>query len=130
MRLVQVVHRRLDGIEIGACRCHIRRGVLNARSLPATQAKLPRAIQEKEVLPMGGTKPAEVDMYFIRAFRRCDGKVIPLEEQGRDYILWVLGEAHGNQTEAARMLGIDRGVDAVRYAHRILRLQNSFLIRL
>jgi len=44
----------------------------------------------------------------IRAFRRRDGRVIPLEEQERDYILWVLEEAHGNQTLAAQMLGIDR----------------------
>ncbi|MEW5787236.1 MAG: helix-turn-helix domain-containing protein [Pseudomonadota bacterium] len=31
-----------------------------------------------------------------------------MEEQERDYILWVLDEAHGNQTLAAQMLGIDR----------------------
>ena len=40
-------------------------------------------------------------------FRIAD-TFIPLEEQERGYILWVLEEAHGNQTEAARMLGIDR----------------------
>jgi DNA-binding protein Fis len=34
--------------------------------------------------------------------------VIPLEEYERDYILWVLEEANGNQTLAAQMLGIDR----------------------
>ena len=52
--------------------------------------------------------PGNVRDLTIRAFRRRDGRVIPLEEQERDYILWVLEEAHGNQTLAASMLGIDR----------------------
>jgi DNA-binding protein Fis len=34
--------------------------------------------------------------------------VVTLEEQERKYIQWVLAEAGGNQTTAARMLGIDR----------------------
>lgn len=44
----------------------------------------------------------------IRAFRRREGRVASLEEQEREYIQWVLKEAHGNQTLAAQMLGIDR----------------------
>lgn len=52
--------------------------------------------------------PDDLRDLTIRAFRRRDGRVIPLEEQERDYILWVLEEAHGNQTLAAQMLGIDR----------------------
>jgi DNA-binding NtrC family response regulator len=52
--------------------------------------------------------PDDLRDLTIRAFRRRDGRVIPLEEQERDYILWVLEEAHGNQTLAAQVLGIDR----------------------
>jgi DNA-binding NtrC family response regulator len=36
------------------------------------------------------------------------GRIATLEEQERRYIRWVLAEAGGNQTTAARLLGIDR----------------------
>lgn len=52
--------------------------------------------------------PDELRQLGVRAFRRKDGQVPTLEEQERDYILWVLDEANGNQTLAAQMLGIDR----------------------
>ena len=52
--------------------------------------------------------PDELRQLSVRAFRRKDGQVPTLEEQERDYILWVLDEANGNQTLAAQMLGIDR----------------------
>jgi DNA-binding NtrC family response regulator len=52
--------------------------------------------------------PDELRQLSVRAFRRKDGQVPTLEEQERDYILWVLDEANCNQTLAAQMLGIDR----------------------
>jgi DNA-binding protein Fis len=52
--------------------------------------------------------PDDLRDLTIKAFRRRDGHIASLEEQEREYILWVLEEAHGNQTLAAQMLGIDR----------------------
>lgn len=40
--------------------------------------------------------------------RRADGRLPTLEEQERAYIHRVLGEANGNQTAAAQILGINR----------------------
>ncbi|MGE5548000.1 MAG: sigma-54-dependent transcriptional regulator [Solirubrobacterales bacterium] len=39
---------------------------------------------------------------------KVDGRLPSLEEQEKEYIRWVLAEANGNQTVAARILGIDR----------------------
>ncbi|HMM46734.1 MAG TPA: sigma-54 dependent transcriptional regulator [Thiobacillaceae bacterium] len=52
--------------------------------------------------------PDDLRDLAIRAFRRREGRVASLEEHERDYIHWVLEQAHGNQTLAAQMLGIDR----------------------
>lgn len=52
--------------------------------------------------------PDELRQLSVRAFRRKEGRVPTLDEQEREYILWVLDEANGNQTHAAQMLGIDR----------------------
>jgi DNA-binding NtrC family response regulator len=42
------------------------------------------------------------------ASARAATRIATLEEQERKYIRWVLAEAGGNQTAAARLLGIDR----------------------
>jgi len=55
-----------------------------------------------------GDLPEDLRQHAIRTFRRKDGRIPSLEEQERDYILWVLAETGGNQTAAARALGIDR----------------------
>ena len=52
--------------------------------------------------------PDDLRELTIRTFRKKEGRIPTLEEQERDYILWALEEAHGNQTVAAEMLGIDR----------------------
>ncbi|MBF0159228.1 MAG: sigma-54-dependent Fis family transcriptional regulator [Magnetococcales bacterium] len=45
----------------------------------------------------------------VQTIRRQDGQLRTLEEREREYVLWVFkNEAHGNQTVAARILGIDR----------------------
>ena len=87
--------------------------LLKAYDFPGNVRELENIIERGVALCQGDTLeachlPDDLRDLSIRAFRRRDGKVIPLEEQERDYILWVLEEAHGNQTEAARMLGIDR----------------------
>ena len=52
--------------------------------------------------------PDDLRHLTIRTFRRKDGRIATLEEQENDYIQWVLSETGGNQTAAARALGIDR----------------------
>lgn len=46
--------------------------------------------------------PDDLQELSIRTFRRKNGKIPSLEEQEKDYIRWVLQEANGNQTVAAR----------------------------
>ena len=87
--------------------------LLKAYDFPGNVRELENIIERGVALCLGDTLeaahlPDDLRDLSIRAFRRRDGKVIPLEEQERDYILWVLEEAHGNQTLAAQMLGIDR----------------------
>ena len=87
--------------------------LLKAYDFPGNVRELENIIERGVALCQGDTLeaahlPDDLRDLSIRAFRRRDGRVIPLEEQERDYILWVLDEAHGNQTLAAQMLGIDR----------------------
>jgi len=87
--------------------------LLKAYDFPGNVRELENIIERGVALCLGDTLeaahlPDDLRDLTIRAFRRRDGKVISLEEQERDYILWVLEEAHGNQTLAAQMLGIDR----------------------
>jgi DNA-binding NtrC family response regulator len=87
--------------------------LLKAYDFPGNVRELENIIERGVALCQDDTLqaahlPDDLRDLSIRAFRRRDGRVIPLEEQERDYILWVLEEAHGNQTLAAQMLGIDR----------------------
>jgi DNA-binding NtrC family response regulator len=87
--------------------------LLKAYDFPGNVRELENIIERGVAICQGDTLeaahlPDDLRDLTIRAFRRRDGRVIPLEEQERDYILWVLEEAHGNQTLAAQMLGIDR----------------------
>ena len=53
--------------------------------------------------------PDDLRGLALKTFRRRGDGIIPsLEEQEKAYIQWVLGEAEGNRTQAARILGIDR----------------------
>jgi DNA-binding NtrC family response regulator len=87
--------------------------LLKAYDFPGNVRELENIIERGVALCQGDSLeaahlPDDLRDLSIRAFRRRDGKVVPLEEQEREYILWVLEEAHGNQTLAAQMLGIDR----------------------
>jgi len=87
--------------------------LLKAYDFPGNVRELENIVERGVALCQGDTLeaahlPDDLRDLSIRAFRRRDGKIIPLEEQEKDYILWVLEEAHGNQTLAAQMLGIDR----------------------
>ncbi len=87
--------------------------LLKAYDFPGNVRELENIVERGVALCQGDTLeaahlPDDLRDLAIRAFRRKDGQVPTLEEQERDYILWVLDEANGNQTLAAQMLGIDR----------------------
>jgi DNA-binding NtrC family response regulator len=87
--------------------------LLKAYDFPGNVRELENIVERGVALCQGDTLeaahlPDDLRDLAIRAFRRRDGQVPTLEEQERDYILWVLDEANGNQTLAAQMLGIDR----------------------
>ena len=87
--------------------------LLKAYDFPGNVRELENIIERGVALCQGDTLeaahlPDDLRDLSIRAFRRRDGRVPTLEEQERDYIQWALEEAHGNQTLAAQMLGIDR----------------------
>ncbi len=102
--------------------------LLKAYDFPGNVRELENIIERGVALCQGDTLeaahlPDDLRDLSIRAFRRRDGKIIPLEDQERDYILWVLEEANGNQTLAAQMLGIDRVSlwrKLKKYAERVL----------
>jgi transcriptional regulator with PAS, ATPase and Fis domain len=87
--------------------------LLKAYDFPGNVRELENIVERGVALCQGDTLaaahlPDDLRDLTIRAFRRKDGQVPTLEDQERDYILWVLDEANGNQTLAAQMLGIDR----------------------
>jgi DNA-binding NtrC family response regulator len=87
--------------------------LLKAYDYPGNVRELENIVERGVALCPGemleaGHLPEELRDLAARAFRRRDGRVPTLQEQERDYILWVLEEANGNQTLAAQMLGIDR----------------------
>jgi transcriptional regulator with PAS, ATPase and Fis domain len=87
--------------------------LLKSYDFPGNVRELENIIERGVALCMGDTLeaahlPDDLRDLAIRAFRRRDGQIRTLEQQERDYILWVLDETNGNQTQAAQMLGIDR----------------------
>jgi DNA-binding NtrC family response regulator len=87
--------------------------LLKTYDFPGNVRELENIVERGVALCQGSTieaahLPDDLRDLTIRAFRRKGGQVPTLEEQERDYILWVLDEANGNQTLAAQMLGIDR----------------------
>ncbi len=87
--------------------------LLKAYDFPGNVRELENIIERGAALCQGNRieaahLPDDLRDLTLRAFRRKDGQVPTLEDQERDYILWVLDEANGNQTIAAQMLGIDR----------------------
>ncbi len=87
--------------------------LLKAHAWPGNVRELENVIERGVALCHGerieaAHLPDELRQLSVRAFRPTEGRVPTLEEQERDYILWVLEEANGNQTLAAQMLGIDR----------------------
>jgi DNA-binding NtrC family response regulator len=87
--------------------------LLKAHDWPGNVRELENVVERGVALCRGDRievahLPDELHQLEVRAFRRRDGRVPTLDEQEREYILWVLDEANGNQTLAAQLLGIDR----------------------
>ncbi len=70
----------------------IERGIALARGHELTSAEL----------------PAELAQYSVRIVREKDGSLPTLAEREVEYIQYVLEQCHGNRTQAAQILGIDR----------------------
>ena len=52
--------------------------------------------------------PQELEHYSFKVYRHPGQKLPSLEENEREYILWVLKHVNGNKTRAAEVLDIDR----------------------
>ena len=55
-----------------------------------------------------GHLPEDLQFLKIKTFRKKEGRYPTLEEQEKEYILWVLKEVGRNKSLAAQILGIDR----------------------
>ena len=87
--------------------------LLRAYDFPGNVRELENIIERGVALTTGHSieaahLPDDLRDLSIRTFRKKEGRVPTLEEQEQEYINWVLQEAGGNQTVAAKMLGIDR----------------------
>lgn len=106
-RHAALMHKTVDEITPEAM------ALLTAYDFPGNVRELENIIERGVALATGhaidtGHLPEHLRNLSIRTFRRKDGRIPSLEEQERDYIQWVLQEVGGNQTRAARILGIDR----------------------
>jgi len=87
--------------------------LLSGYSFPGNVRELENIIERGVALCRGSILevvhlPEDFRGLNIKTYRKSDGNIPSLEDQEKLYILWVLNEAGGNKSEAARILGIDR----------------------
>ncbi|MBF0128063.1 MAG: sigma-54-dependent Fis family transcriptional regulator [Magnetococcales bacterium] len=87
--------------------------LLNSHPFPGNVRELENIIQRAVAFANGhevteDDLPDHLKKDARPLFRDADHQLLSLEEMAAKYILWVCEEVHGNQTMAARILGLDR----------------------
>ncbi|MBF0296385.1 MAG: sigma-54-dependent Fis family transcriptional regulator [Magnetococcales bacterium] len=103
----QAVNPRVTGISKNAM------DLLNGHSFPGNVRELENIIQRALAFSTGPEVTGDDLPDALRGganplFQRTDNRLLSLEEMEAKYILWVCEELHGNQTMAAKVLGLDR----------------------
>jgi DNA-binding NtrC family response regulator len=87
--------------------------ILGGYGFPGNVRELENIIERGVALASGDSievhdLPEDLQHLEVQAFRKPRGSLPTLEDQEREYIQWVLDKTHGNRTQAAQILGIDR----------------------
>ncbi|MGD8367758.1 MAG: sigma-54 dependent transcriptional regulator [Desulfobacterales bacterium] len=82
-------------------------------SWPGNVRELENVIERAVALQNGpairtGDMPDYIQNLFMETYRRPGASIPTLAEQEQNYIQWVLDKCEGNQTKAAKIMGIDR----------------------
>ncbi len=87
--------------------------LLSKYSWPGNVRELENVIERAVALQNGSIirtvdLPDYIQDLFVETYRRAGASIPTLAEQEQNYIQWVLNKCEGNQTQTAKILGIDR----------------------